>query len=44
MSLLDWLQFGWIEEHRASRQGIAGLFGVADRDLEACQTAGRSRV
>ena len=40
MSLQDWLQFGWLREHQASRQEVADLFGVADRDLEACQTAG----
>jgi hypothetical protein len=40
VSLQNWLRSGWLREHEASRQEVAGLFGVADRDLEACQTAG----
>jgi len=38
MSLQDWLKFGWLKEHKASRQEIADLFAVADRDLKACKT------
>jgi hypothetical protein len=38
MSLRDWLKFGWLKEHRTSRQEIAGLFAVADRDLKDCRT------
>jgi hypothetical protein len=38
MSLQDWLQFGWLKEHKTSRQEIAELF--ADRDLKACRTPG----
>lgn len=38
MSLRDWLKFGWLKEHQTSRQEIADLFAVADRDLKACQT------
>jgi hypothetical protein len=38
MSLQDWLNFGWLKEHRASRREIADLFAVADRDLNACRT------
>ena len=40
MSLQDWLKFGWLKEHEPSREEIADLFTVADRDLEACQTTG----
>ena len=40
MSLQDWLKFGWLTEHKTSRQEIADLFAVSDRDLKACQTAG----
>ena len=40
MSLPDWLKFGWLKEHRTSRQEIAELFAVADRDLKACKTPG----
>jgi len=33
MTLRDWLRHGWLIEHRASPQEIAGLLGIADRDL-----------
>src|SRR5262249_39967991 len=39
-SLKDWLKFGWLKEHRTSREEIADLLAVADRDLGACQTPG----
>jgi hypothetical protein len=38
MSLHEWLKFGWLREHKTSRQEIAELFAVADRDLNACRT------
>ena len=34
MSLSDWAKAGWLKPHRASRQQVADLFGVVDRDLE----------
>lgn len=34
------MQAGWLKPHRSSRQEIADLIGVADRDIAACQTAG----
>jgi hypothetical protein len=40
VSLRDWLGFGWLKAHKTSRQEIAALFAVADRDLAACQTVG----
>jgi len=40
VSLRDWLKNGWLVEHRTSRQEIADLLGVADRDLAKCQTPG----
>ncbi|MDP9175859.1 MAG: hypothetical protein M3O30_18630 [Planctomycetota bacterium] len=40
MSFRNWVQSGWLKPHRSSRQEIADLFGVADRDIAACQTAG----
>jgi hypothetical protein len=40
VSLQDWLKFGRVRTHRTSRQEIADLLAVADRDLEACQTTG----
>jgi hypothetical protein len=30
---------GWVKPHQTTREEIAELFGLADRDLEACQTA-----
>src|SRR5260370_33733602 len=39
-SLKDWLKFGWLKEHKTSRQEIADLFAVADRDLAASNTPG----
>lgn len=39
-TLQDWLKFGWLKEHTTSRQEIADLFAVADRDLAASKTPG----
>jgi len=39
-SLEDWRKNGWVRDHNPSRQEIADLFAVADRDLVACQTPG----
>src|SRR2546422_4505428 len=39
-SLQDWLKNGWVKAHQTSRQEIADLLAVADRDLAACQTPG----
>ena len=40
MSLQNWVRSGWLRPHRSSKQEIADLFGVADRDIAACQTKG----
>ena len=37
LSLRDWVQNGWLTEHRSSREEIRNLLGIADRDLRACQ-------
>jgi hypothetical protein len=34
MSLSDWAKAGWLKPHRTSRQQVADLFGIVDRDLE----------
>jgi hypothetical protein len=39
MSFKQWEQAQYIKPHRTSRQEIADLFGVADRDIAAAQTA-----
>ena len=36
--LQDWQRNGWLRAYTSSRQEIADLFAVADRDLKACQT------
>jgi len=42
MSLQNWLNNGWLTEHRTSLQEITALLGVADRDLTDCKTSGLS--
>ena len=37
MSLQDWLNNRWLEEHQTSSQEIADLLAIADRDLSDCQ-------
>lgn len=37
MSLKDWLNNGWLSEHKTSPAEIAELIEVADRDLKDCQ-------
>lgn len=34
MSLLDWHKAGWLRPHQTSRQQVADLFAIVDRDLE----------
>jgi len=36
--LQDWLKSRWLIEHQTSRQEIADLLGMADRDLVQCRT------
>jgi hypothetical protein len=38
VSLQDWLKSRWLIEHKTSRQEIANLLGMADRDLTQCRT------
>src|SRR5712692_4899199 len=42
MSLPDWQKNGWLTTHQTSRQEIADLLGVVDRDLADSQTSGLS--
>jgi len=42
MSLQNWLNNGWLTEHRTSSQEITALLAVADRDLSDCKTSGLS--
>lgn len=34
MSLKKWVEFGWLRPHESSRQEIAGLLSIVDRDLK----------
>jgi hypothetical protein len=40
VDLRDWLKNGWLTEHQTSRQEIADLLGVIDRDTAQCQIPG----
>ena len=42
MSLADWLNSGWLTAHTTSRQEIADLMAIAERDIKDCQTPGLS--
>jgi len=42
LGLIDWLQRGWLAEHRPNRREIKDLFAIADRDLAQSQTPGLS--
>jgi len=42
VSLRDWLKNAWLTEHESSRQEIADLLTVIDRDLKDCQSEGLS--
>ena len=33
MSLRDWAESGWLKPHTTSREEVAGLLGIAERDL-----------
>jgi len=37
MSLQDWLRNGWLTEHKSSKEEIAGLLGIIERDLGTSQ-------
>ena len=34
MSLNDWAKAGWLKPHAPTKQQVAAIFGVVDRDLE----------
>lgn len=43
MSLTDWLNQGWLREHKPRRREIKELLGIVARDLEQSQIAGLGR-
>jgi hypothetical protein len=38
LSFQQWQEFGGLKEHKTSREELADLLAIADRDLKACQT------
>lgn len=42
MNLKGWEKAGWLVEHRTSRQEIADLLALTERDLKDCQSEGIS--
>jgi hypothetical protein len=40
--LRDWLRNGWLIEHETTRQEIADLLSLIDRDLSDCRSPGLS--
>ena len=42
MNLQDWRNSGWLHPHQSSRQEIAELLAIADRDMKDCQSEGLS--
>ena len=40
VSLTDWLARGWVAKHRPTREEIANLLALADRDLQQAQAEG----
>ena len=40
MTLEDWLRSGFLRTHRSSRQEIAELLAISDRDLAICRAPG----
>lgn len=42
MSLGEWLNRGWVGEHKTSPQEVQQLLGVADRDVENSKVEGLS--
>ena len=42
MTLIKWAEYGWLRQHQATRQEIADLLGIVDRDLSDAQVGGIS--
>ncbi len=42
MTLQSWLLNGWLQPHTTSRNEVADLFAVVERDLADCRAAGLS--
>ena len=42
MTLQKWCEYGWLRSHAPSRQEIADLLGIVDRDLSDSKSGGIS--
>ena len=42
MTLKNWVDYGWLRQHQATRQEIADLLGIVDRDLRDAHAGGIS--
>lgn len=42
MTLQKWAEYGWLKNHRPSRQEIADLLGIVDRDIGDAKSGGIS--
>ena len=42
MSLKQWFDNGWIKQHRSSRQEVADLLAIVERDLNDASSGGIS--
>ena len=42
MSLSDWAKNDWLKVHKTTKQEIAGLFSIVERELQDSQVAGIS--
>jgi hypothetical protein len=42
MTLRDWEQNSWLKQHQTSKQEIAGLFSIFEREMKDGQIAGMS--
>ncbi len=42
MTLQKWADYGWVRSHTTSRQEIADLLAIADRDIHDAKTGGIS--
>ena len=42
MTLLKWAEYGWLRQHKTTRQEIGDLLGIVDRDLSDARVGGIS--
>ena len=42
MTLKQWVDYGWLKKHRSSRQEIADLLAIVERDLNDAKSGGIS--